>query len=207
MLHDGGPFPTLRLRSLFAQTHPIFELVVLDAGEDLLDTVNAEAEAADRDVALGLGVADGLGEAVAMAGGEFRLDRRSRGGSDPCALAALAAALRAEPQAAFAFCDTQAADEEGRPLYARPTRCRRRQRFGLTDRTFEGSDSLTAGRRARAAPGRRSCGGARRSRAATAKCGRVKEILRVAARAAETRARSHVAEASGSTSPNRRTIG
>jgi len=143
VLHDGGPFPTLRLRSLFAQTYPVAELVVLDAGEDSLDAVNAEAEAADRDVTLGLGVADGLGEAVAMAGGEFVWIVDSQGCSDPCALAALVGALAAEPRAALAFCGAQPADAEGRPIYVRPNPIEAREPpAAFTDRTFDGAEFI-----------------------------------------------------------------
>jgi hypothetical protein len=142
LLHAGGPFPTLRLRSLFAQTHPIDELVVLDAGEDSLDAVNAEAEAANRDVSLGLGVADGLAEAAAMAGGDFVWIVESHGRSDPSALALLAAALAADRQAAFAVCDSQPADAEGRPIHARPSPLAPSKRLGFTDRTYDGAEFL-----------------------------------------------------------------
>jgi hypothetical protein len=145
VLHDGGPFPRLRLRSLFAQAHPISELVVLDAGEGSLDAVNAEAEAADRDVALGLSVADGLGEAVAMASGDFVWIVGSHGRSDPGALAELAAALQADPKAAFAFCDTQAADQEGRAIYERPSPLSARKRPSFVDRTFTGAEWVALG--------------------------------------------------------------
>ncbi len=143
VLHDGGPFPTVRLRSLFAQTHPISELVVLDAGEDSLDVVNAEAEAADRDVSLGLGVTHGLSQAVAMAGGDFVWIVPSRGCSDPCALALLAGALAAEPLAAFAFCESQPSDDEGRPIYLRPNPLKAREPpIAFTDRTFDGAEFI-----------------------------------------------------------------
>jgi hypothetical protein len=141
VLHGGGPFPTLRLRSLFAQTHPIFELVVLDAGEDSLDPVNAEAEAADRDVTLGLGVVDGIGAAAAMAGGELVWIVDSQGWSDRTALAALARALAAEPGASFAFCDSHPADGSGRPVYTRPNPLAPRQRpVSYTDRALNGAE-------------------------------------------------------------------
>ncbi len=142
VLHKGGPFPTLRLRSLFAQTHPTFEIVVLDAGEDSLEVVNQEAEAADRDVSLGLGVADGLAEAAAMAGGEFVWIVESQGRSDPRALAELAAALLAEPRAAFVFCDTQPADADGWPIYTRPNPLSPPRRFGFTDGAYDGAEFL-----------------------------------------------------------------
>jgi hypothetical protein len=142
VLHDGGPLPALRLRSLFAQTHPIRELVVLDAGEDSLETVDAEAEAADRDVTLGLGVADGFSHAAEIARGDFVWIVDSRGRSEATALAALVAPLLADPRAVFAFCDTQPADGEGRPLYVRPSPLAPPRRFGFTDRAYEGAEFL-----------------------------------------------------------------
>jgi hypothetical protein len=119
VVHGGGPMPPLRLRSLFAQTHPMAEIVVLDAGEHSLETVEAEAQAAGRDVALGLGIEDALRAAADMASGEFVWIVESQGLSDPAALAALARALAADPLAAFSFCESGAADAQGRRIYAR----------------------------------------------------------------------------------------
>ena len=144
VLHRGdGPFPPLRLRSVFAQTHPLAEVVVLDAGESSLDAVDAEAHAADRDVTLGLGVADGLSRAAWMASGEFVWIVGSEGRSDAAALAALAASLIAEPLAAFAFGDSAAADAKVRPVYARPSPLASPRR-AFVDAVYEGADFVAA---------------------------------------------------------------
>ncbi len=138
VLHRGeGPFNPARLRSVFAQTYPVWEVVVLDAGEASLDAVDAEARAADRDVALGLGVADPWRRAAEMASGDFVWLVESGGWSDPECLAALVAPLLADPEAALAFGDSlPAVNIKPNPLSPpkRPT--------SFADRTFAGADFL-----------------------------------------------------------------
>ena len=136
--HRGGPFPPQRLRSIFAQTCPVWEIVALDATEDSLEAVDAEARAADRDVALGLGVADALAEAADMAGGDFVIVADSHGCFDPTALAALSRPLLADPKAAFAFCDSRTGAV---PLKPNPLSPRKRL-ASFADRMFSGGDFL-----------------------------------------------------------------
>jgi len=138
-----APFDPMRLRSVFAQTHPVWEIVVLDEGEASLDVVDAEARAADRDVSLGLGIVDAWRRAAEMASGDFVWIVEGDGRADATALAALAAPLLAEPAAALAFGDSQPADEAGRPRYARPTLIDTAKRFPFfVDRTFDGAEIL-----------------------------------------------------------------
>ncbi len=144
VVHRGdGPFDPLRLRSVFAQTYPVWELVVLDEGEASLDVVDAEARAVDRDVSLGLGVVDPWPRAAEMASGDFVWIVESDGRSDPTCLAALATPLRGDPGAAFVFCDSRPADAEGRPVHARPNPLAPPERLAsFADRTFAGPEFL-----------------------------------------------------------------
>jgi glycosyltransferase involved in cell wall biosynthesis len=144
-VHRGeGPFDPLRLRSVFAQTYPVWEVVVLDEGEASLDVVDAEARAADRDVSLGLGIAEAWRRAAEMASGDFVWIVECDGRADPTALAALAAPLLAEPDAALAFGASQPADEAGRPHYARPTLIDTAKRLPFfLDRPFDGAGFLS----------------------------------------------------------------
>ena len=151
VVHRGdGPFDPARLRSVFAQTYPIWEIAVLDAGEDSLDVVDAEARAADRDVALGLGVADPWRRGAEMASGDFVWIVESEGRCDPTALAALVAPLLAAPSAAMAFCDS-AADVSARPNPLAP----RKRLASFADRTFDGAEFLALHGRGAGAGGQR----------------------------------------------------
>jgi hypothetical protein len=138
VLHRGeGAFDPQRLRSVFAQTYPVWELVVLDETEASLDVVDAEARAADRDVSLGLGVSDPWRRAAEMASGDFVWIVESDGRSDPTCLAALAAPLLAEPDVALAFCDSRPA------VFARPNPLAPPKRLAsFSDRTFAGAALL-----------------------------------------------------------------
>lgn len=143
VLHRGGSFPAQRLRSLLAQTYPVVEIVVLDEGENSLGAVEAEARAAERDVTLGLDVADGLGQAARMAGGDFVWIVDLHGRSDPGFLATLVAPLLADPRIVFAFCETAAVDADLRPVHVRPTIVAPPQRpASFADRVFEGAEYL-----------------------------------------------------------------
>ena len=140
--HGEAPFDPLRLRSIFAQTHPVWEVVVLDQGEATLDVVEAEARAADRDVSLALGVVDPWRRAAEMASGDLVWFVEASGRSDPTALAMLAAPLLADRQTAFAFCDSCTIDAAGRPVYTRPTPLASKRLASFSDRTFDGADFL-----------------------------------------------------------------
>jgi hypothetical protein len=144
VLHRAGaPFPRARLGSVFAQTYPVAEIVVLDEGEDSLEAVEAEAIAANRDVALGLGVVDGLSRAVEMAKGDFVWIVEAEGRSDPECLAGLVAPLIADSAAAFAFCDSWPCDAQGRLVHSRPDPLAPRKRLAsFADRAFAGADFL-----------------------------------------------------------------
>ncbi len=147
---DGAPLAS-GLRSMLAQTHPIWEIVVLDASssEAALAVVEDVANAADRDVSLvfddrlASGDAALWGRAAEMASGDFVLVAEADGLWDPTFLASLAAPLRADSRPAMAFCDSRAVDQDGRPLRAAPTPFATAKRpASFADRAFDGVEFI-----------------------------------------------------------------
>lgn len=116
-----------RLASLFAQTHPVWELIVLGPDDAALDAAEATAHSAGRDLMLMIdeaaaaSPAAAIKRAAAMASGDFVWIVEASGRCAPDTLARLVAPLTREPRLAFAFTQTRALNAAGRPVYARPS--------------------------------------------------------------------------------------
>jgi hypothetical protein len=113
-----------RLGSIFAQTHPVREVLLLDdASQDESLRVAEEAASAWRRELRILRNATPSGSvfaqwrrAVAEAKGEFLWIAEADDAADPRLLARLTAALAAAPAPVFAFCDSRVIDGEGRVI-------------------------------------------------------------------------------------------
>ena len=113
-----------RLASIFAQTHPVAEIIVLD------DASTDSSEAAAREAARSAGrhiqwigsernsgsVFHQWRRAAELARGDYLWIAEADDSCDPALLAALRHAARA-PGVVMAFCDARAIDAEGRPLW------------------------------------------------------------------------------------------
>jgi hypothetical protein len=146
LVHRGkAGRPAARLQAVFAQTHPVLEIVIVDetGTETALAAIEAAATAADREVSVLLDAAPGAAWVqAAQARGDFVWIVED-GFADPTLLATLSAPLRADPRLVLAFCESRPADAEGRPLRARPDPLAATQRpLSFADRSFEGADLL-----------------------------------------------------------------
>jgi hypothetical protein len=126
-----------RLGWVFAQTHPVLEILVVDetGSEASLAAVEATSSAAGRDVSLVLDAAPGSAWAqAAKAEGDFLWIVEEE--ADPTLLAALSAPMRADPRLTLSFCDARTRRARPNPLASteRPV--------SFADRTFEGADFL-----------------------------------------------------------------
>ncbi len=176
------------LASVFAQTHPVWEVVVIAADEAALAEVDAAARAADREATLvldPLAAAEPLCRAAAMASGDCVWFVPADGLGDPICLARLAAPLRADPRLALSFCDSRAVDAQGRPIHSAPTPLATAGQ-GLFDHTLSGADLSV-----QAAP---EPGAMLVRREALAQAGDLETLWRELAASPGARAR-HVAEA------------
>ena len=114
-----------RLDSIFAQTVPALEIVVLDDGssdgsEAVVDAVSREARRAVEWVPaeLGRGLLAQWRRAARRARGEFVWIAEADDLAEPGLVEQLCDALRAAPGAAFAFADSRAIDAAGSTLWA-----------------------------------------------------------------------------------------
>jgi len=142
LLHRGQPGRlAARLRAVFAQTHPVLEIVIVDetGAEASLAAIEAAAAAADRDVSVVLDAAPGAGWThAANANGDFLWIVDDDGLPDATLLAALSAPMRADPRLLAAFCDSRPADAAARPNPLAPAP----RRPSFADRSFEGAEFL-----------------------------------------------------------------
>jgi hypothetical protein len=141
LVHAGEPARlAARLRAILAQTHPVLEIFVVDetGSEASLETVEAVAGSADRDVNIILDAASGAiwEQAAKMAAGDFLWIADDDSLADPTFLTTLSAPMRADWRLVLAFCDSRPADARPNPL----TPARRPVSFG--DRSFEGDEFL-----------------------------------------------------------------
>lgn len=114
-----------RLHSIFDQTHPLRELLVLDdaSSDNSVQVVMDTAEAGRRDVELVLNE-ENSGSAFAqwtlgatIASGEYVWIAEADDAADPGFLSALLPLMQADPAIAFCFSDSRAIDGEGELVY------------------------------------------------------------------------------------------
>ena len=122
---DYARYMPARLASIFAQSHPVREVVVLDdASTDASVAVARQTAAAwqrrirlvERGRRSGSVFAQWR-EAAETATGEWLWIAEADDAAEPDLLSALAAAAARAPHAAFAFCDSRAIDEAGATLW------------------------------------------------------------------------------------------
>jgi hypothetical protein len=113
-----------RLASIFAQTYPVHEIIVLDdaSTDDSVAVAEATAEAAARRIAVQWNAVNSGSvfhqwrRAAEQAGGDWVWIAEADDLADPLFLATLVAALSGAPNAVMAFCDSASIDGAGRPL-------------------------------------------------------------------------------------------
>ena len=124
--YNYGRFLPDRLRSIFAQSHPVSELIVLDdASTDGSEAVARRTAAEAGRAMRWVGSACNSGSvfrqwrrAAAMARGEWIWIAEADDGSEPGFLHAVAHAVAAAPDVVMAFTDSRAIDAAGTPLWA-----------------------------------------------------------------------------------------
>ena len=123
--YNYGRFLPARLDSIFAQTHPVAEVVVLDdaSTDDSAAAVQVAAAAAGR-VVRWVGSTRNSGSvfrqwrrAADLARSEWVWLAEADDRAEPGLLAALCRALQQAPDAVFAFCDSRAVDGTGAALW------------------------------------------------------------------------------------------
>ncbi len=115
-----------RLGSIFAQTYPVEEVILLDdaSTDDSLGVAGRIAAEWRRELTIHRAARNSGNvfrqwrEAARMARGEFLWIAEADDEADPALLATLAAALDAQPDAVLAFCDSRAIDAQGSVLWA-----------------------------------------------------------------------------------------
>jgi glycosyltransferase involved in cell wall biosynthesis len=115
-----------RLNSIFDQSHPIDEIIVLDdaSTDNSVAVIEAVAEECDRDLTLvindensGSVFAQWM-KAAEMATGEFVWIAEADDLSEPSFLSSLIAMMVADPSIKLAFSDSKSIDAEGSPVFA-----------------------------------------------------------------------------------------
>ena len=139
-----APTPT-RLASLFGQTHPLWEILVLDetGSEAALEIVEAAARAADRDVTIFLDAPapeprTPWARAMEAACGDFLWLMSADGAAEPTFLSRVAAPLHGDPRLVLGFGDSAPCDESGRRIMRRPSPLAPRT-DPLVDGVYEGA--------------------------------------------------------------------
>jgi glycosyltransferase involved in cell wall biosynthesis len=115
-----------RLTSIFRQTHPVLEIIVLDdaSADDSLQVAEAAAKAADRAIRLVPRAANSGNvfrqwkAGLDLAQGEFVWIAEADDSSDPAFLAEMIERLSGEPKAGLCFCDSRAIGPDGDLIYA-----------------------------------------------------------------------------------------
>ncbi len=123
--YNHAAYLPARLASVWGQTHPVREVVLFDDASDDASVAQARASAAAAERELLIDVAarnsgSAFGQwrrAAARARGDYVWIAESDDAAAPDFLAHLTASLAAAPSAAFAFADSRAIDDEGRPLW------------------------------------------------------------------------------------------
>ena len=115
-----------RLDTIFDQTHPVDEILVLDdaSTDSSVDVIMEVAESRQRDLALIINEENSGSvfaqwtKAAEMASGEFLWIAEADDQSDPQFLSRLVGIMKADPDIALAFSDSRSIDAEGREVYA-----------------------------------------------------------------------------------------
>ena len=114
-----------RLNSVFDQTHPIEEVIVLDdaSTDESVEVIEEMAQERSRDLTLIINETNSgsvfkqWSRAVEAARGEFIWLAEADDRADPQFLAQILALMKQDPAIRFGFCDSQSVDGEGKPVY------------------------------------------------------------------------------------------
>jgi glycosyltransferase involved in cell wall biosynthesis len=114
-----------RMYSIFDQTHPVEEVIVLDdaSSDNSVEVIQRVAEERQRDVTLVINDVNSGSvfaqwrKAAETAQGEFVWIAEADDLSDPSFLSTMLQILRADPAIEMAFCDSRSIDGAGAPVY------------------------------------------------------------------------------------------
>jgi glycosyltransferase involved in cell wall biosynthesis len=115
-----------RLNSIFDQTHPVEEVIVLDdaSSDGSVDIIERVADQRERDITLVINdensgsVFAQWAKAARMAQGDYIWIAEADDLSEPSFLAAMLSAMREDQDIEIAFCDSRSIDAQGAPVYA-----------------------------------------------------------------------------------------
>jgi hypothetical protein len=115
-----------RLNTIFDQTHPVEEIIILDdaSKDDSIAVVEDSAGERERDVTLVINevnsgsVFDQWARGAEMATGEFVWIAEADDLSEPPFLSRIIELMRTDPTIRFGFCDSRSIDAEGTPVYS-----------------------------------------------------------------------------------------
>ncbi len=125
MSYNHASFLSQRLASVFAQSFPVREVLVLDdaSSDDSVAVARATAQDWHRDITV-VALTENSGQAIGqwrraaeMAQGEFLWLAESDDAAEPAMLARLASMLASSPNVDLAFCDSRAIDGAGCTLF------------------------------------------------------------------------------------------
>jgi glycosyltransferase involved in cell wall biosynthesis len=114
-----------RMHTIFDQTHPVREIIVLDdaSTDDSIDVIMNLAEERKRDLTLVINEENSGSvfaqwtKAAEMAGGEFLWIAEADDLSEPTFLAHLVGLMKSDPAIVMAFSDSRSIDAEGKEVY------------------------------------------------------------------------------------------
>jgi hypothetical protein len=123
--YNYARFMERRLASVFGQTCPVTEVIVLDdaSTDDSVAVARRTAEDWGRDIRLVVNAANSGSafrqwrRAAAMADAEWLWIAEADDEAEPTLLAALAALVQEVPDLELAFCDSRSIDADGRPVW------------------------------------------------------------------------------------------
>jgi hypothetical protein len=115
-----------RLYSIFDQSHPLEEIIILDdaSSDNSIAVVETVAEERDRDLTLVINEANSgsvfaqWAKAAEMSTGEFIWIAEADDLSEPSFLSSLIAMMAADPSVRMGFCDSKSIDAEGLPVFS-----------------------------------------------------------------------------------------
>ena len=114
-----------RLYTIFDQTHPVEEIIILDdaSSDDSVNVVTNVAEERERDVTLVINDVNSgsvfaqWAKAAELAKGDFIWIAEADDLSEPSFLTSMLAVMRVDPAIEFGFCDSRSIDAQGAPVY------------------------------------------------------------------------------------------